>query len=147
MCMYPTLYIHLTYILPPPTLLALRIVILLSRSVQWCLVMIHKVKPKCVCMAYRMICSLQPQFPFQWIPGTLSNSEQHWICAFSKAHHALLCLAFLCFPLCLEPPPLPTYPSRLNSEVAFLVKLFWSPSEELILLVFCSCCSGHESQF
>lgn len=117
-----TLYICLTYVLaPPPTWLAHHIVTLLLRNIQWYLNMTHRVKPKFVCMAYKIICSVQPQFPFPRILPFPQDTPSLEIAVldlqFLQSTSPLTSIwHFSCFSLCLEPVPLPTSPSRLSSD-------------------------------
>lgn len=56
----------------PPTWLAPQNVHLLLRGIHWCLVITHRVKSTFVCLAYKVICSVQPQFPFHRTLGALA---------------------------------------------------------------------------
>lgn len=83
--------------------------------------------------------------------GLLSNctfSRGEWAdaggcCPESHCHRSLLSG----ISACRESLSLPTHPSSLNSEVAFLVKQPWPLSEELFTRgIFCCRGAGHKSQ-
>lgn len=107
---------------------------------------VHRGKSKFLCIFNNPISPVQPQFPFHRVLGTLAvvssiryeASPKHWLTLHFYLH-------FSCSFLCLESLPRP-HSSRLSLEVAFFVKLFYSPPEELTLSVFCSYCIGHKSQ-
>ena len=58
--------------LPPPTLGGPLKCHLLLRGIQWCLIITQKVKSSLAGMAYKMVCSVQSQFPFHRTLGALA---------------------------------------------------------------------------
>lgn len=97
---------------------------------------IHRGRSKFLCI-FNPTFPVQPQFPFHRVLESLAIVSSIGYEASPK--HLLTLhfyLHFSCSFLCLEYLLHPTHSSRLNLEVAFFVKLFCSPPEELILSFF-----------
>ena len=79
--------------LPPPTLGGPLKCHLLLRGIQWCLIITQKVKSSLAGMAYKMVYSVQNQFPFHRTLGALAIvSKIEFIGTSLVVHWLKLCI-------------------------------------------------------
>lgn len=148
MSIYHTLYIHLTYILLPlftpqwPSTFSVSYPEVFSNALSWPIG--SNLSLFALPTRRSVLASLKSPSAEYW--GFLAVMSNTGFVVSPKHIPPHFVWHFLCFTLA-RTPSIPTYPSRLNSDVAFLVKLFWSSAEGLTLLVVRSCCTAHDSQF
>ena len=118
-------------IIPLTIWLTLCNVTLLLRSIQWCLVITHRVKSKFVCMAYKVVYSVQPPFPLHRIIGVLALvSNSGLVVSPRRLLTPHLCMAFLCmaFLMLFSLPGITAYSSfQAQLRGCLLCKALWSP--------------------